>query len=665
MPAVNRDKTATFDKATKTVTITSNEKLQYGGDRGLYLGLNNFNINDYNIVRIKYKVIGDYGINFTLDYDDNTLDWDDKTTYCPSYLNEMVIPFKSNQRRLKGIIAAGTWHIIYEQFVIESVTFEKVANPVITDIYASDEPPVIDTAASGKFDDKTSAWDYVTKLGVGFQYFPFGCNNPELDFGMDCYHPGSFKKPSKEAVHFIREKGFKTLRLQTNPNSHLLDENYTIDPRYIKAIKEVVDWAISEDMYVIICGPFSDFLANPKFQKKAKESVHYEGVSVSEDYNKKTQALLKAIWKQYAAAFNNSYDEHLIFETLNEPADIFHEHAWNPKNDCVVCKKDYAILNEYNQLIVDTIRSSGGNNAKRFIMVEGLTGKWNYITTNLFKMPKDKANDKLIYTAHTYPMGGVPDTVVKYYTNGIKGIVDDMFATFDKMYFSKHIPVYISEVGHQRGIPIMERIKFMKDFMADVTKSDRSCAVTLHIDPQHPLENDYVGFCYYNSFTLKWFDTEYLDTVLYAAKGKELKLSEDFIKKNTLKNNESIIDKNLLKEPVEKKNWGMSYRISSDIFYHSTPATYKIEFEIERTGNNPELDFAYMDLKESWHNESNTVLLKNMRVKGGSNQGNIKVKAKKVILTIDEDLAREIAENSIALFLNGQDIIIKSMTVVE
>lgn len=271
LPAVNDDKTATYDKVTKTVTVTANDKLQYGGNKGIYLWLNNLDISSYNIARVKYKVIGDYGFHFTLNYDDNTLDWNnDKTTYCPSYLNEMLIPLKSNQKRLNGIAVAGTWNVPYEQFVIESITLEKVANPVMTDIYASSEPPVIDTTKNGKFDDKISAWDYVKNLGVGFQYQAFATCENSLDFGMDCFHLWGFKKPSKEIIHFIKQKGFKTIRLQTSPNGgHLLDENYTIDPRYIKALKEVVDWIIEEDMYVIVCGSVPEFMEfNESFQKK-------------------------------------------------------------------------------------------------------------------------------------------------------------------------------------------------------------------------------------------------------------------------------------------------------------------------------------------------------------------------------------------------------------
>lgn len=657
LPAVNDDKTATYDKVTKTVTVTANDKLQYGGNKGIYLWLNNLDISSYNIARVKYKVIGDYGFHFTLNYDDNTLDWNnDKTTYCPSYLNEMLIPLKSNQKRLNGIAVAGTWNVPYEQFVIESITLEKVANPVMTDIYASSEPPVIDTTKNGKFDDKISAWDYVNKLGVGFQYWPFGANNPEQEWGMDCYHPAGFKKSSKETIHFIKEKGFRTLRLQTNSEMHLLDENYTIDPRHIKAIKEVVDWAIAEDMYVIICGPFSEWLKNEIFLKRTKESVHYEGICVSEDYKKKSQALLKAIWKQYAEAFNNSYDEHLIFETLNEPFDVFHEHGWEPKSDCAVCKKDYAILNEYNQLIVDTIRSTGGNNANRFIMVEGLTSKWQYITNNLFKMPKDKTKDKLIPIIHHYPMGATVQDCRKCYTEGTKEIIKKEFADLDKVYFSKHIPVYVSEVGHIRNIPILERINCMKDFMSEGKKNGRSCAVSMHCDPVPKDDN----FGYYDSFNLKWFDTEYIDTILYAAEGKEYPLSAEFLKDNETKV-ESIVGKNLINEPFDTKKWSVNYEIKADTFVRSVPESYKLEFVIKKTGSSPTVQLTWSDENYQWHK----LPTNSKKLKGGSlADGNVKPSKTTFTVEIDSETAK-IIEGSNGLYLMGQDVIIQSMKVVE
>ena len=672
LPAVNADKTATFDKATKTVTVTYNDNLewnQWGGDRGLYLGLNNLDISNYNIARVKYKVLGDYGFNFALDYDDETLDWsNDKTTYCPTYLNEMVIPLKYNQKKLKGIVVAGAWHVRYEQFVIESITFEKIANPQKTDVNACDEPPVIDTAKNGIINEKLVAWDFVKQLGAGLQYMVF-IDAPELiDFGMDVHPGNAFSKPTKEQIQFIKSKGFKTIRIQTNPgNDHLMDKDYRINPSYIKHIKQVVDWCIEEDMYVIICGPFAEYGIDEKYKKRvAAGDVHFAGYFVNVNDKKESERFLRAVWKQYAEAFNNSYDEHLIFENLNEPVDVFHVenvHSWFPKDDCSRCKKAYEVLNDYNQLIVDTIRSTGGNNTNRFIMINGLGAKCWTITSKNFKLPKDKSNNKLIPTYHEYTMGGSAafDQYSDYYTNGIKESILETFATFDKVYFSKHIPVYVSEIGQSRRTPILERIKWIKDFMAEASKPSRSCAALLHVDGA--LKDDGQFFSgYYDSWKLKWYDEEFVDTFIYGVQGKEYPLSADFAKKNEVKV-ESIVGKNLLKTPLELKNWEGGYKLTSNVLALATPAKYKLVFEFERKGSDPRFNIGYNDSRVNWHEV--VPLLKKSEIKGGVIEGTtIKVKAKSVEISVDEELARQL-EYTIGIYPNGKDIIIKSIKVVE
>ena len=658
---VNDDKSMSFDKASGIVTIDRD----YDNQTSLGLWVHE-DITKYNIIRIKYQTLGDFGFHVNTSYEnDPASDWWGDSTYCPTYLTEMVIPIKEGVTRLGDLYIASVNNIHAYKFRIDEITLENVSNPQLTDIAACDEPPLIDTASSGKFNDSISAWDFVNGLGAGFQYGVLHSISVWQEFGLDFYHWCGDVKPKKEIIQTIKNRGFKTIRLQVGSYAHLLDDDYTIDPRFMKVVKDVVDWAIEEDMYVILCGPLAEMLQDEAFRNKAAESVHYAGFSVSENEKKESLKFLKAIWLQYAKAFNNSYDEHLIFETLNEPIDCFHEHAWFPRSDCAVCKKDFAILKEYNQLIVDTIRSTGGNNAKRFIMVEGLgAGNLNYITIankNTFTLPKDKVKDRLIPTFHYYPMGSGMAFSKKIYTQNVKISTQEMFKSFDKLYFSKHIPVYMSEGLHDRSIPIMERINCLKDFMAEAKKPGRSCNMAMIND------NDYQGrwtfFSVFSSQYLKWYDDEYVDTLIYASEGKEYPLSEDFVKKNTLKI-ESIVGKNLLTEPVEIKEWGDSFSFSSELLIRSTPAKYKLVCEIETTGPDPILEFAYIDSTGTWCNDSNSTYLKNLKVKGGTVEGNIKVKSETVEITINEKFAGEL-EGTNEIFFQGQNIILKSVKVVE
>ncbi|MBO4319009.1 MAG: cellulase family glycosylhydrolase, partial [Treponema sp.] len=377
---------------------------------------------------------------------------------------------------------------------------------------------------------------------------------------------------------------------------------------------------------------------------------------------KESRKFIESVWKQCAQAFNNSYDEHLIFETFNEPVDMLHEHNFWERTDCATCKKDFAILNEYNQLIVDTIRSTGGNNANRFILIEGLGARWQNISNNLFKMPKDKAKNKLIPTFHYYPMGGSEEYSNKYYIDAIKDQIPEAFAALDKKYFSKHIPVYLGETGQSRHTPIMERINMMKDIMAEVTKPGRSCNASLWND------SDFSGISpwfsgYFDNWKLKWYDEEFVNTFLYGAQGKEYPLSADFIKRNEVKI-ESLVGKNILSEPLDLTDFGEDYRLAINLFYHSTPAKYKLVFDVEKKSSDSILRLAYQDLDSNWHE---IAPMKGVKIKGGTLKDGwcISVKDNTVELSIDETLASELSGYAQYIFLNGKNIIIKSVKVVE
>ncbi len=71
LPSSNDQNTISFNKATKPFTVNG-----YEGSIGFwpYGGLD---ISAYNIVRIKYKVPGDYGFHFSMDYEGDEISWFD------------------------------------------------------------------------------------------------------------------------------------------------------------------------------------------------------------------------------------------------------------------------------------------------------------------------------------------------------------------------------------------------------------------------------------------------------------------------------------------------------------------------------------------------------------------------------------------------------------
>lgn len=470
---------------------------------------------------------------------------------------------------------------------------------------------------ANKIDETITSLDFVNRLGVGFQY------------------PLTVEKADKAALDTIKEKGFNTIRITTNPGLYLTDENFTIDSAYIEKLTQLVDYAIEKDLYVILCGPLCE--------KIEAEDIIYEGYFVNEDDKDYSEEFLAAVWSQYAEAFNDSYDQHLIFETLNEPADLYHFHAGHERDDCLDCKSDFAVLNSYNQLILDTIRSSGGNNAKRFVMVEGLSGRWQNITNKKFKLPKDKVKDRLIPAFHYYPMGR-GELARKYYISFMKDDITNCFSNLKKTYFSKKIPVYITEGISEGSAPVLERIKCMKDLMTEITSNKYPC-----------------GLVVASALDFDKSETEsvYIDSLLSAAQGKDYPLSEDFKKKNEVKI-ESVVGKNILDGEWEMRSWENECIINPDVLVNSTPKNYLLEFEFEFIGHKPVFRFGYFDQEM---NQFDGVALKNMTANGGIiTRDIITIKSEIVTLTISEVVAKKLTESSY-IHIEGQEIIVKSVKV--
>ena len=102
---------------------------------------------------------------------------------------------------------------------------------------------------------------------------------------------------------------------------------------------------------------------------------------------------------------------------------------WVVPEVCRRCREAADCLNEYNQLILDTIRKSGGNNQKRYVSCPGLQASPDSAFASAFKMPQDDEKGKLIdYIAKDYyvvdltPLG--ENYNIRYYFDNKKNYID-------------------------------------------------------------------------------------------------------------------------------------------------------------------------------------------------------------------------------------------------
>lgn len=287
-----------------------------------------------------------------------------------------------------------------------------------------------------------SSLDFAKQMGFGWNLG----NTLDATNGAGLGSETSWGQPltSKEMIDALAKSGIKTIRIPVSWHNHITDtKKYTVDPAWMARVKTIVDWAIENDMYVIL---------NTHHDNEVKHSgalTPGKGYYPLEKDKAESEKFLTAVWTQICKTFNNDYDEHLIFETLNEPRLMGHNHEWTYVKSCSECKEAMSVLKEFNQKIVDIIRSSGGNNATRFIGVPSLACGIDSLLAEDFVLPSDKAG-RIMAAVHMYspyPFAMDPNPSINKFTESHKRELDYNFDRIYKKFCQNGVAVYIGEMG--------------------------------------------------------------------------------------------------------------------------------------------------------------------------------------------------------------------------
>ena len=184
----------------------------------------------------------------------------------------------------------------------------------------------------------------------------------------------------------VHDAGFSTVRIPVTWGTMIDDENgYAINEEWLSRVQDVVDYAVRHDMYVII-NIHHDGAEQTGWLRVAAEGEKWEAVKEK----------FAAVWQQIALRFRD-YDEHIIFECMNE--------VTGDDNSTAGIKRDFRHIEELNQIFVDTVRATGGNNARRWLMVvPRYTNIVNVLNASYgFTMPTDTCEPaRLMLSVHDY-----------------------------------------------------------------------------------------------------------------------------------------------------------------------------------------------------------------------------------------------------------------------
>ena len=263
------------------------------------------------------------------------------------------------------------------------------------------------------------------------------------------------KATTEEMIKVVAARGFKTIRVPVSWHNHIIadDGTYTIDSVWMARVKEVVDWSLKAGLNVII-NIHHDNLTSAEMSKCYGYSVN---TNTTEQATSK--AYIKSIWNQLATYFKN-YGDRLIFEILNEPRNR------DGNGEGFAAQTNQAELNalitQYEQIALDEIRTTGGNNATRYVMVTPYCASSDL--TEGWSLPTDTATDKLIVSVHAYDPYTfcLSDTTNKTFEEAEEGVsITNLFNTIKTKWRSKGLRVVMGEASATDKQNTSDRLKWI------------------------------------------------------------------------------------------------------------------------------------------------------------------------------------------------------------
>lgn len=228
-------------------------------------------------------------------------------------------------------------------------------------------------ASASAFAALPKAADLAGKMGFGFNIG----NSLEVPSNPTAW---GNPFPTQELLDSIKAVGFSTVRIPCAWDSHA--PNGVITETWLDSVKTVVDFAIKNDLYVVL-------------------NIHHEGedgwfqTHIGETVEAAVDTKMKNYWTQIANKFKD-YDEHLLFAGANEPGSNLGDNDWNAAHA--------QTLMHYYQTFIDAVRATGGNNETRTLIIQGTNTDIDKSVTHIKPnmLPTDKQTGYMMFEVHYY-----------------------------------------------------------------------------------------------------------------------------------------------------------------------------------------------------------------------------------------------------------------------
>lgn len=276
---------------------------------------------------------------------------------------------------------------------------------------------------------------------------------------------------TQEMFDIVANQGFNAVRMPISWYRWVDDGNgYKIDDAFMSRVKEIVSYAYKNNLYIII--------------NMHHDDKDWLNIGADDEQWAKILEKYNAIWTQVAEEFKD-YDEHLLFEGANE---VVNGGNWWGSEE------DLAKVNELHANFVNTVRKTGGNNDKRYLVIPTLGAQWYEHQWGALEIPN--SDDHCIVDIHWYSTN--TDEFDSYMSAINRGLV------------SKGVAVVFGECGINRNQSTAKKANWAKAYFGTAKKYGITAFIW----------DDGGDFRVLDRRTLKWVSQKQVDAIITAVGGE-------------------------------------------------------------------------------------------------------------------------------------------------
>ena len=256
----------------------------------------------------------------------------------------------------------------------------------------------------------------------------------------------------------LKASGFNAVRVPITWAQHISitvnekgKKTYTLSSKWIARLKEIVQMILSRDMYCIINTHHDD----SNYQETVGQDVllltgwlNCDPESVDE-----VSTLFATVWQIIANEFKDFGDK-LIFESFNELQN-------SKRNWSAPTLKEYRALNDLQQVFVNTVRATGGNNTTRTLCCQ--THRGGFGNEEMIEPPVDIIENGIIWQVHDYSSEVDQSSLNSHY----------------QYFLDNDMPLIVGEWGTQKNkkdsLPLELRAVQAQNFVAERAVAGIKC----------------------------------------------------------------------------------------------------------------------------------------------------------------------------------------------